>query len=119
VTSKIPNVRRNIVANAIGQGWSGLLSIVLIPVYIRLLGVESYGLVGLYITVQAALAVLDFGLAGTINRELARGLTTAGADNARPALSAASSTGKGSSLRRMSGLQTAKNGSAHRLSAAL
>jgi len=73
VTSKVPNVRRNIVANAIGQGWSGLLSILLIPVYIRLLGVESYGLVGLYITVQAALAVLDFGLAGTINRELARG----------------------------------------------
>jgi len=65
--------RRNIIASAVGQGWSGLLSILLIPVYIRLIGVESYGLVGLFVTVQAGLAVLDFGLAGTINRELARG----------------------------------------------
>jgi len=68
-----PKTRRNIIASAVGQGWSGLLSILLIPVYIRLIGVESYGLVGLFVTVQAALAVLDFGLAGTINRELARG----------------------------------------------
>ena len=70
---EIPKTRRNIIANAVGQGWSGLLSILLIPVYISLIGVESYGLVGLFVTVQAALAVLDFGLAGTINRELARG----------------------------------------------
>lgn len=68
-----PNVRRNIIANALGQGWTALLGILLIPVYIKLLGVESYGLVGLFVTVQAALAVFDFGLAGTINREMARG----------------------------------------------
>lgn len=73
MTTAATKTRRNIVANAVGQGWSGLLSILLIPVYIRLMGVESYGLVGLFVTVQAALAVLDFGLSGTINRELARG----------------------------------------------
>jgi O-antigen/teichoic acid export membrane protein len=68
-----PSVRRNIFANAFGQGWTLLLGIALIPVYIRLMGVESYGLVGLFVTVQAALMVLDFGLAATVNRELARG----------------------------------------------
>lgn len=73
MAAQTQKTRRNIVANAIGQGWSGLLSILLIPVYIKVMGVESYGLVGLFVTVQAALAVLDFGLAGTINRELARG----------------------------------------------
>lgn len=73
MTAATTKTRRNILANAVGQGWSGLLSIILIPVYIRLMGVESYGLVGLFVTVQAGLAVLDFGLSGTINRELARG----------------------------------------------
>lgn len=70
--NKRPSVRWNIVANVIGQGWSGLLGIILVPVYIKLLGVESYGLIGLSVTVQAALTILDFGLSGTINREFAR-----------------------------------------------
>jgi O-antigen/teichoic acid export membrane protein len=71
--AKGPSVRRNIFANALGQGWTLLLGIALIPVYIRLMGVEWYGLVVLFVTVQAALMVLDFGLAATVNRELARG----------------------------------------------
>ncbi len=46
--------------------------IVAVPVIVKLLGVASFGLVGLYATVQAALAALDLGLGATINRESAR-----------------------------------------------
>jgi len=48
------------------------MGVVFIPVYIRLLGLESFGLVGFYVTLQALAVVFDLGLAGTINRELAR-----------------------------------------------
>ena len=42
------------------------------PFYIKLLGIEAYGLVGFYVTLLAALQVLDLGISPTINREMAR-----------------------------------------------
>jgi len=36
------------------------------------MGLESYGLVGFYLTLQAVFAVLDMGLTATVSRELAR-----------------------------------------------
>ena len=44
----------------------------LVPVYLRYLGMEAYGLIGLLATLQATLSVLDLGLSTTLNRELAR-----------------------------------------------
>ena len=67
------NLKRNILANFIGQGWSTLLGLVVVPFYIRFLGMEGYGLVGFYTTMQAVFnSFLDFGLSATINREIAR-----------------------------------------------
>lgn len=43
-----------------------------IPLYVRCLGVESYGLIGLFALVQAWLVLLDFGMTPTLNREMAR-----------------------------------------------
>ncbi len=43
----------------------------MIPVYIKYMGVESYGLVGFYTTISGLLSVLDLGIGATINRELA------------------------------------------------
>ncbi len=65
-------VRKNIIANLIGSGWVALISIAFIPLYIHFMGVESYGLIGFYLTLQALFAVLDMGLTATISRELAR-----------------------------------------------
>jgi O-antigen/teichoic acid export membrane protein len=70
-------VKRNIVANLAGQGWSAIIGLVLIPVYIRYLGIEAYGLVGVFALVQACLSILDSGLTPTFSREMAR--FTAGA----------------------------------------
>jgi O-antigen/teichoic acid export membrane protein len=68
----LKSLRNNIVANFLGQGWSGLMSVVFVPVYITFLGIESYGLIGLYVSLQALYYILDAGLSATLNRELAR-----------------------------------------------
>lgn len=65
-------VRRNIVANAIGSGWAALLLLAFVPLYIHFMGVEAYGLVGFFATLQVVFSVLDLGLTGTLSRELAR-----------------------------------------------
>ncbi|MCK7491684.1 MAG: hypothetical protein MZW92_08325 [Comamonadaceae bacterium] len=59
-------VRRNVVANFAGQLWSALMGVVFIPVYIHLLGLEAFGLVAFYVTLQALSVVFDLGLSGTI-----------------------------------------------------
>jgi len=68
----------NIIANFAGKVFVALLAIFLVPVYIRYLGIESYGLVGFYTTLTGSLTILDFGLSTTLNRELskARALNT-------------------------------------------
>jgi O-antigen/teichoic acid export membrane protein len=65
-------VRRNIVANYVGGIWATLLSLAFIPLYVRFLGAEAYGLIGVFALVQAMLSLLDLGLGTTFNRELAR-----------------------------------------------
>lgn len=65
-------LRRNIIANYLGQGWVALMGLIFIPVYIRYLGIEAYGLIGLYSAIQVWLAVLDLGMTPALNRELAR-----------------------------------------------
>ncbi len=65
-------LKRNLIANFVGAGWVALSGLIFAPIYIHLMGVESYGLIGFYYTLQAALQVFDFGLSPTINREMAR-----------------------------------------------
>ena len=70
-------VKRNIIANFIGQGVASALSLLLVPVYIHYLSIEAYALVGLYGVIQVWLTLLDLGMTPTLNREMAR--FTAGA----------------------------------------
>jgi O-antigen/teichoic acid export membrane protein len=65
-------LRRNIVANFGGNIGTGLLALVFLPLYIHFLGPEAYGLIGVFATLLALFSVLDMGLSGTLNRELAR-----------------------------------------------
>jgi O-antigen/teichoic acid export membrane protein len=62
----------NLLASFVGTGWAALIQIVFIPVYIRLMGIEAYGLIGFYFMTQGVLQILDFGLSPTVNRELSR-----------------------------------------------
>lgn len=69
-------VRRDIIANFMGRAWSMLMGVAFVPIYWNQLGAEAYGLIGFYATLQAVLAVGDFGLSWTITRELAQARAT-------------------------------------------
>ncbi len=66
---------RNVVAGLAGSSWGALLSLAVVPLYLRYLGPEAYGLVGVLVTVQGLLAIVDVGLSQTMNREMARALS--------------------------------------------
>jgi len=51
--------------------WGAALSIILVPIYVKLLGIENYGLVAFYATLASALAILDVGLSASIIRQVA------------------------------------------------
>lgn len=63
---------RNLLAGLVNSIWSALVGLAVVPIYLKYLGIEAYGLIGFFATTQALLALLDLGLAPTINREIAR-----------------------------------------------
>ncbi len=71
------SVKGNVVANYLGQGWRAVIGLAFIPLYIQYLGMEAYGLIGLFAVIHAWLTLLDMGMTPTLNREMAR--FTAGA----------------------------------------
>lgn len=64
--------KRHVVASYVSQIYTTLIGIVIVPVYIRYMGAEAYGLIGFYAMLQAWFQLLDMGLAPTISRETAR-----------------------------------------------
>lgn len=62
----------NLIANFAGQGWTALMTLAFVPLYIRFLGIEAYGLIGFYAMLLTAFQILDLGLSQTMNREMAR-----------------------------------------------
>lgn len=68
----ITNLRKNIFANYLGKIW-GLISVyIFIPVYIKLLGIESYAVINFYSVLLIIMFFADAGLSATLNREIAR-----------------------------------------------
>lgn len=65
-------IRYNILANFAGRFWTALMGLVFIPLYVKFIGIEAYGLLGFSTTLQGVLSLLDLGLGTTLNRELAR-----------------------------------------------
>lgn len=65
-------ITSNVVANYFGQGWSALMAIAFLPVYVATLGFESYGLIGFFAVLQSVLSVFDLGITATLTREVAR-----------------------------------------------
>ncbi len=64
--------KKNITASYLGQGWAALMGIAFVPLYIKYLGMEAYGLIGVFAILQAWLALLDMGMTPTLSREMAR-----------------------------------------------
>ena len=66
------SIRRNVVANHLGQGWAALVTVACLPLYVTYLGAEAFGLVGAFAILQAALSLVDTPIAAAVNREMAR-----------------------------------------------
>ncbi len=64
--------KKNIIANYTSQIYVTLIGILFLPLYIKYMGSEAYGLVGFFAMLQAWFGVLDLGLTPTIGRETAR-----------------------------------------------
>lgn len=69
---RIDRLKLNVASNFIATIWSILLNLFFVPIYIHLLGIEAYGLIGLNVTLQTTLTLLDLGLTPTMSREMAR-----------------------------------------------
>ena len=63
---------RNLLAGLASSVWTALVSLAVVPFYLKYLGIEAYGLIGFLVITQSLLQLLDLGLAPTINREIAR-----------------------------------------------
>ena len=66
----ISNLKINIIANFVGRFWVAIMSLAFVPIYIKILGVESYGLIGIYGSLQAIFSLLDMGLGVAISKEI-------------------------------------------------
>ena len=75
------SLKKNVAANYFGQGWQALMGLVFVPLYIKYLGIEAYGLIGIFAMLQVWLALLDMGMKPALGREMAR--FTGGAHNAQ------------------------------------
>lgn len=62
----------NVFAGLAGSAWTALVTLAVVPFYLRYLGVEAYGLIGFFVTLQVMLQLLDGGLAAATNREVTR-----------------------------------------------
>ncbi|HKX56513.1 MAG TPA: oligosaccharide flippase family protein, partial [Xanthomonadales bacterium] len=66
------SLNHNILANYASQIYVTAVGILILPLYIKYMGAEAYGLVGFFTMLQAWFALLDLGLTPTIGRETAR-----------------------------------------------
>lgn len=65
-------VKRNIIANMVARVWGFISVYLFVPLYLKFLGIEAYGLVGFYSTLLGILVFADMGFTATLNREMAR-----------------------------------------------
>lgn len=66
------SLKKNIIANYASQLYVTGVGILILPLYIKYMGAEAYGLVGFFTMLQAWFGLLDMGLTPTIGRETAR-----------------------------------------------
>ena len=64
--------KTNIAANFAGGIWQALMGLLFVPLYIKFMGMEAFGLIGVFATLQPILNLMDMGIAVTLNREMAR-----------------------------------------------
>lgn len=75
-----PSLKINVLASYVSQIYLVIISIAILPIYMKYMGAEAYGLVGFFAMLQGLFSLLDFGLTPTISRQTAQ--YNAGAESA-------------------------------------
>lgn len=70
------SVKASLMASFIARFLGAIVGIIAIPLYIKLIGIESYGLIGVFASLQAIVSLFDFGLGPTIIREFGKSSNT-------------------------------------------
>ena len=63
------SIKKNIISNYISQIYLTLAGLISVPILIKEMGIDAYGLVGFYIALQGIFQLLDIGLSTTISRQ--------------------------------------------------
>lgn len=66
------SLQRNLLTGLASQTYVTLIGVLLVPLYLRYMGAEAYGLVGFFTMLQMWFGLLDAGLTPTLSRETAR-----------------------------------------------
>ena len=70
--AKLISLKKNTIANYIGQFYTIFIGIFMLPFYLEYLGAEAYGLVGFFTMLMSWMVLLDLGLSATLAREASR-----------------------------------------------
>ena len=65
-------LRTNVIAGYAGHAWIALVGLAFVPLYLRELGEESFGLVAFMLSLQAMTLLFDLGMSVHISREVSR-----------------------------------------------
>jgi O-antigen/teichoic acid export membrane protein len=68
------SVRLNLSANLVSKILGTVVSLAVVPTYIRVLGVAGYGVIGIWATLETLTKLFDLGISPTMTRELAVGV---------------------------------------------
>ena len=64
-------MQRALIVSIISRGWASALALFAVPLYVRFLGIEAFGVVGLFTSFSILVGFLDLGLGATLTRQLA------------------------------------------------
>ena len=65
----------NIISNYFAFGYTGLASLLLLPIYLKLLGMENWGIVAIAMSIQAMLSIFDLGFGQIMPASISKSIT--------------------------------------------
>lgn len=66
------SIKKNVLFNYLGQFYIAFVGILILPLFLKHMGAEAYGLIGFFTMLQGWLQLLDLGMSPTMGREVAR-----------------------------------------------
>lgn len=65
------SISKNILLSFFSRGWSVFLNLLLTPIYLKIIGVEAFAIIGITLSIHAVMGLFDLGLGVAITMETA------------------------------------------------